>query len=62
MTNLAGFVSPKLVGWIRDNTHSMPLALCVLSVSVLLAALLTIYVTSLEPRRGATQPISARAS
>jgi D-galactonate transporter len=59
--NLAGFVSPKVVGWIRDNTHNMPLALSILSASVLLAGLLTIYVTSLKSKQAAAQPASARA-
>jgi len=59
--NLAGFVSPKVVGWIRDNTHNMPLALSVLSVSVMIAALLTLYVTSMKSKQPAVQPASARA-
>ena len=59
--NLAGFVSPKVVGWIRDNTHNMPLALSVLSVSVMIAALLTLYVTSMKSKQAAAQPASARA-
>jgi D-galactonate transporter len=59
--NLAGFVSPKVVGWIRDNTHNMPLALSVLSVSVMIAALLTLYVTGMKSKQGAAQPASARA-
>jgi D-galactonate transporter len=48
--NLAGYVSPTVVGKIRDATHSMTLALSVLSVSVLIAALLVIYVTSMKPK------------
>jgi nitrate/nitrite transporter NarK len=48
--NLAGYVSPMVVGKIRDATHSMTLALSVLSVSVLIAALLVIYVTSIKPK------------
>jgi nitrate/nitrite transporter NarK len=59
--NLAGYVSPMVVGRIRDATHSMTLALSVLSVSVLIAGLLTIYVTSLKPKQPAAQPASARA-
>jgi D-galactonate transporter len=59
--NLAGYVSPMVVGRIRDATHSMTLALSVLSVSVLIAGLLTIYVTSLKPTQTAAQPASARA-
>ena len=48
--NLAGYVSPMVVGKIRDATHSMTLALSVLSVSVLIAGLLVVYVTSIKPR------------
>jgi len=59
--NLAGFVSPKVVGWIRDNTHNMPLALSVLSASVMLAALLILYVTSMKSKPAAARPVSARA-
>ena len=39
--NLAGYFSPFLVGVIRDWTHSMTLALLMLSVSALGAALIT---------------------
>ena len=54
--NLAGYVSPMVVGKIRDATHSMTLALTVLSVSVLIAALLVIYVTSIKPKEVAGRP------
>ena len=56
--NLAGYVSPMVVGKIRDATHSMTLALSVLSVSVLIAGLLTLYVTSIKSKQAATQPAS----
>ena len=49
--NLAGYVSPFIVGKIRDTTHNMALALMVLAASVLTAGLLTIYVTSLKPKQ-----------
>ena len=54
--NLAGYVSPMVVGKIRDATHSMTLALSVLSVSVLIAGLLVIYVTSIKPKEVAARP------
>ena len=54
--NLAGYVSPTVVGKIRDATHSMTLALSVLSVSVLIAAVLVIYVTSIKPKEVAARP------
>ena len=60
--NLAGYVSPMVVGRIRDATHSMTLALSVLSVSVMIAAVLTLWVTSMKPKRAVSQPASARAS
>jgi len=56
--NLAGYVSPMVVGKIRDATHSMTLALSVLSVSVLIAGVLTLYVTSIKSKQAATQPAS----
>lgn len=40
--NLAGYVSPFLVGKTRDVTHSMTLALLLLSLSALVSALITI--------------------
>jgi nitrate/nitrite transporter NarK len=42
--NLAGFVGPTVVGFIRDATHSMTLALLVLSGASLVGALTTLYV------------------
>jgi D-galactonate transporter len=43
--NLAGYVSPFLVGTIRDRTHSMTLALLALSAAALASALISLYVT-----------------
>ena len=57
--NLAGFVSPYVVGKIRDATHSMTLALSVLAVSVLIAGLLTIIVTGMKPKQAQPQPATA---
>ncbi len=50
--NLAGQVSPYLIGLIRDKTHSMFAALMVLSVAALSAALLTLYVTRKSTQTG----------
>jgi len=54
--NLAGFVSPYVVGKIRDAAHSMTLALSMLAVSVLIAGLLTIIVTGMKPKQAQPQP------
>lgn len=43
--NLAGYVSPFLVGTIRDRTHSMTLALLALSAAALASALISLHVT-----------------
>ena len=43
--NLGGYASPYVVGMIRDRTHSMTLALLVLSAAALLAAMVSLYVT-----------------
>ena len=43
--NLAGYVSPFLVGTIRDRTHSMSLALLALSAAALASTLISLYVT-----------------
>lgn len=40
--NLAGFVSPYLVGWLKDQTHSTNSGMYVLAGSLLLGALLTL--------------------
>ena len=46
--NLAGFVSPYLVGFIRDQTHSMFVALAMLCAASLAAGGVVLYVA---PRR-----------
>jgi sugar phosphate permease len=43
--NLAGYVSPHVVGIIRDKTHSTAPALFMLSGAALISALATLYVT-----------------
>ncbi len=43
--NLAGYLSPFLVGRIRDDTHSMTLALGALALSLTASGLLALYVT-----------------
>lgn len=47
--NLAGYVSPYIVGKVRDATHNMTLALLALAVSMLLAAVVLICIS---PPRG----------
>ena len=47
--NLAGYVSPYLVGKIRDTTHNMTIALLMLSFFCLLSAIVTI--TAFKPVR-----------
>jgi D-galactonate transporter len=42
--NLAGFVSPYLVGWLKDATHSTNSGMLALAVSLLLGAILTLTV------------------
>jgi len=42
--NLSGYLSPFLVGEIRDRTHSMFLALLVLSAAALMGGAVTLYV------------------
>lgn len=42
--NLAGFVSPYLVGWIKDATHSTDLGLYCVAVSLILAAMIVLTV------------------
>lgn len=49
--NLAGYVSPHVVGAIKDATGgNMTLALFVLAGSVLIAGLLVIYITGMKPK------------
>ena len=43
--NLSGYVSPYMIGAVKDRTHSMTLALLVLSACGLAACALTLYVT-----------------
>ncbi|MDY7547005.1 MFS transporter [Glaciimonas sp. CA11.2] len=38
--NLAGFVSPYLVGWIKDKTHSTDIGLYLIAVSLVIAAVI----------------------
>jgi cyanate permease len=52
--NLAGYVSPFVVGQIRDRTHSMVLALLVLSFAALVGGLVTLYVTRKQGTAKAT--------
>lgn len=42
--NLAGFVSPYLIGWIKDLTNSTDLALYIIGLSVLIAAVLILRI------------------
>jgi MFS-type transporter involved in bile tolerance (Atg22 family) len=42
--NLAGFVSPYLVGWLKDQTQSTNSGMFVLAASLVLGALLTLSV------------------
>ena len=47
--NLAGYVSPHLIGVVRDSTGSMTLALVTLSASMLMSALLVLAIA--RPRK-----------
>jgi nitrate/nitrite transporter NarK len=47
--NLGGYVSPLVVGMIRDRTHSMVLALLVLSGAALIGGAVTLIATR-KPR------------
>lgn len=49
--NLSGYVSPYMIGAIRDSTHSMTLALLALSACQLTACGLTLYVTRQRTRK-----------
>ncbi len=42
--NLAGFVSPYLVGWIKDATQSTDLGLYCVALSLILAAVIVLTV------------------
>ncbi len=48
--NLAGYVSPSVVGIIRDRTHSMAPALLVLSGAALVGALVTLMLKGADAR------------
>jgi D-galactonate transporter len=48
--NLAGYVSPYVVGKIRDTTHNMLYALLVLSAFCLMSALVVLYMTQKKYR------------
>ena len=47
--NLAGYVSPYVVGVIRDKTHSMFAALLVLSSAALVSGFITLCVVRTKP-------------
>ncbi|SAK64447.1 hypothetical protein [Caballeronia ptereochthonis] len=40
--NLAGFVSPSIIGWMKDVTHSTNAGLVVVAAALLLGAVLTL--------------------
>ena len=50
--NLAGFVGPAVVGFIRDATHSMTMALLVLSGASIVSSLTALYVARKRPVEG----------
>jgi len=50
--NLGGYVSPQVIGLIRDHTHSMFAALLVLSVAALVGGFVTLYVARKNVRPG----------
>ena len=52
MGNLAGFVGPAVVGFIRDATHSMTMALLVLSGASIVSSLTVLYVARKRPAGG----------
>ncbi len=49
--NLSGFVSPYMVGWVKDLTHSTSLAMYVLAGSLLIGSLLTLLLPANEVNR-----------
>ncbi len=58
--NLSGYVAPYLIGAVRDATHSMLIALLVLSASALFSSLATLWVgRSNRATRGQTQAVGA---
>jgi len=48
--NLAGYASPHAVGFIRDSTHSMFLALLALACAQVMTAVITLVVTRKRAR------------
>jgi nitrate/nitrite transporter NarK len=40
--NLAGFVSPSIIGWMKDVTHSTNAGLIVVAVALFVGAVLTL--------------------
>ena len=44
MGQVAGFLSPYLVGWIKDATHSTDLALYILAGAMLIGVVLVLRV------------------
>jgi Vacuole effluxer Atg22 like. len=50
MTQIAGFVSPYFVGWIKDTTHSTNPALYTLAAVMVLGALLTLSIRAARPK------------
>jgi nitrate/nitrite transporter NarK len=50
--NLGGYVSPFVIGLIRDQTHSMFAALLVLSGAALVSGVVTLYVARKKVRAG----------
>ena len=49
--NLAGFVSPSIIGWMKDLTHSTNAGMAVVALALLAGAVLTL--TAPPPRSGA---------
>ncbi|MQQ99767.1 MFS transporter [Glaciimonas soli] len=43
--NLAGFVSPFIIGWLKDTTHSTDIGMYVLAASLIVGGLLTLTVS-----------------
>jgi nitrate/nitrite transporter NarK len=44
--NLAGFVSPYLVGWLKDTTHSTEAGMVAITVALLVGALVTLTMSA----------------
>lgn len=57
--NLAGFVSPSVIGWMKDQTHSTNAGLIVVAVALLAGAMLTLtqrVATASSASSGASEP------